>query len=64
LEEFLDLLQPGWRKLFVKKRPLLNMAVSNAAITAADGGLYVRPDTKIAEFVQSRRLRRQGMIII
>ena len=46
LEEFLDLLQPGWRQVLVKKRPLPNMVVSNALVTAADGGLGGRPDTK------------------
>ncbi|MFL6476612.1 MAG: phytoene desaturase family protein [Nitrososphaera sp.] len=49
LEEFLDLLQPGWRQMLVKKRPLPNMVVSNAIVTAADGGLGGRPDVKIAE---------------
>src|SRR5215213_1426288 len=49
LEEFLDLLQPGWRQVLVKKRPLPNMVVSNALVTAADGGVSGRPDTKIAE---------------
>ena len=49
LEEFLDLLQPGWRQVLVKKRPLPNMVVSNAIVTAADGGLGGRPDTRIAE---------------
>ena len=49
LEEFLDLLQPGWRQVLVKKRPLPNMVVSNALVTAAEGGLGGRPDTKIAD---------------
>ncbi|MFL6390514.1 MAG: phytoene desaturase family protein [Nitrososphaeraceae archaeon] len=49
LEEFLDLLQPGWRQVLVKKRPLPNMVVSNAIVTAADGGLGGRPDPRIAE---------------
>jgi len=49
LEEFLDLLQPGWRQVLVKKRPLPSMVVSNALVTAADGGLGGRPDTKIAD---------------
>jgi phytoene dehydrogenase-like protein len=49
LEEFLDLLQPGWRQVLVKKRPLPNLVVSNALVTAADGGLSGRPDTKIAD---------------
>jgi phytoene dehydrogenase-like protein len=49
LEEFLDLLQPGWREVLVKKRPLPNMVVSNVAVTAAAGGLSGRPDAKIAD---------------
>src|ERR671930_214793 len=49
LEEFLDLLQPGWRQVLVKKRPLPNMVVSNAVVTAAGGGLGGRPDPRIAE---------------
>ncbi len=49
LEEFLDLLQPGWREVLVKKRPLPNMVVSNALVTAADGGLGGRPDPRIAD---------------
>ena len=49
LEAFLDLLQPGWRQVLVKKRPLPNMVVSNALVTAADGGLGGRPDPRIAD---------------
>ncbi|HYX55018.1 MAG TPA: FAD-dependent oxidoreductase [Nitrososphaeraceae archaeon] len=49
LEEFLDFLQPGWRQVLVKKRPLPNMVVSNALVTAATGGLAGRPDVKIAD---------------
>jgi phytoene dehydrogenase-like protein len=49
LEQFLDLLQPGWREVLVKKRPLPNMVVCNAIVTAAEGGLAGRPDAKIAE---------------
>ena len=49
LEEFLDLLQPGWRQVLVKKRPLPSMVVSNAIVTAATGGLAGRPDVKIAD---------------
>jgi len=49
LEEFLDLLQPGWREVLVKKRPLPNMVVSNSAVTAAAGGLSGRPDVLIAD---------------
>ena len=47
LEELLDLLQPGWRQVVVKKRPLPNMVVSNALVTAANGGLSGRPAPRI-----------------
>jgi len=49
LEELLDLMQPGWRQVLVKKRPLPNMVVSNAIVTAATGGLAGRPDVRIAD---------------
>jgi phytoene dehydrogenase-like protein len=49
LEELLDLMQPGWRQVIVKKRPLPNMLVSNAVVTAAAGGLAGRPDEKIGD---------------
>ena len=49
LEELLDLLQPGWRQVIVKKRPLPSMVVSNALVTAANGGLSGRPDPKIED---------------
>ena len=35
--------------MLVKKRPLPNMVVSNALVTAAAGGLAGRPDPKIAD---------------
>ncbi|MCC2647741.1 MAG: phytoene dehydrogenase-like oxidoreductase [Nitrososphaeraceae archaeon] len=47
LEELLDLMQPGWRQVIIKKRPLPNMLVSNAVVTAAAGGLAGRPDEKL-----------------
>ena len=49
LEELLDLMQPGWREVLVKKRPLPSMVVSNAVVTAATGGLAGRPDVRIAD---------------
>ena len=39
LEELLDLMQPGWRQVLVKKRPLPSMVVSNAIVSAPTGGL-------------------------
>ena len=49
LEELLDLLQPGWRNVVVKKRPLPNMVLTNALVTAANNGLSGRPDPKIED---------------
>jgi len=49
LEELLDLMQPGWREVVVKIRPLPSMVVSNALVTAANGGLSGRPDPKIED---------------
>ena len=64
LEEFLDLLQPGWRQVLVKKRPLPNMVVSNALVTAAEGGLGGRPDTKIADnlYVVGDWVGKEGIV--
>ncbi|HEX7257986.1 MAG TPA: hypothetical protein VF242_07985 [Nitrososphaeraceae archaeon] len=42
-------MQLGWREVLVKKRPLPNMVVSNAAVTTAAGGLASRPDVRIAD---------------
>jgi phytoene dehydrogenase-like protein len=47
LEDLLDLLQPGWREVVVKKRPLPSMVVSNTLVTAANGGLSGRADPRI-----------------
>ncbi|AIF84655.1 phytoene dehydrogenase-like oxidoreductase [Candidatus Nitrososphaera evergladensis SR1] len=49
LEELLDLMQPGWRQVLVKKRPLPSMVLSNTLVTAANGGLSGRVDPKIEE---------------
>jgi hypothetical protein len=49
LEDLLDLLQPGWRQVVVKKRPLPSKVVSNALVTAAIGGLSGRPDPIIED---------------
>lgn len=47
LEELMDLVQPGWRKVAVKERFLPNMIVSNALVDASQGGIYGRPDVKV-----------------
>ena len=64
LEEILDLLQPGWRQVLVKKRPLPNMVVSNAIVTAATGGLAGRPDPKIADnlYVVGDWVGKEGLV--
>jgi phytoene dehydrogenase-like protein len=64
LEEILDLLQPGWRQVLVKKRPLPNMVVSNAIVTAATGGLAGRPDSKIADnlYVVGDWVGKEGLV--
>jgi phytoene dehydrogenase-like protein len=49
LEELLDLMQPGWREVVVKRRPLPSMVLSNALVTAAKGGLSGRPGPKLEE---------------
>jgi phytoene dehydrogenase-like protein len=64
LEAFLDLLQPGWRQVLVKKRPLPNMVVSNALVTAADGGLGGRPNPRIAEnlYIVGDWVGKEGLV--
>ena len=47
LEKLMDLVQPGWRKVVVKERFLPNMIVSNALVSASQGGIYGRPDVKV-----------------
>jgi phytoene dehydrogenase-like protein len=43
LEETLDIMQPGWRRSVVARRFLPAMTVSNALVTAAQGGVSGRP---------------------
>lgn len=47
LEYLLDVVQPGWRTLVVRRRFLPNMIVSNALVTAEQGGTPGRPDTRV-----------------
>lgn len=64
LEEFLDLLQPGWRQVLVKKRPLPNMVVSSALVTAADGGLGGRLEPRIADnlYIVGDWVGKEGLV--
>jgi phytoene dehydrogenase-like protein len=43
LEETLDIMQPGWRNAVVARQFLPVMTVSNALVTAAQGGVKGRP---------------------
>lgn len=43
LEQVFDLLQPGWRKAVVARRFLPRMTVTNALVTAANGGTRPGP---------------------
>lgn len=47
LEELLDLVQPGWRDVLIERRFLSNMLVSNALVTAAQGGAAGRPGPEV-----------------
>ena len=64
LEEFLDFLQPGWRQVLVKKRPLPNMVVCNALVTAAEGGLSGRPEPRIADnlYIVGDWVGKEGLV--
>lgn len=64
LEDLLDLMQPGWRQVIIKKRPLPNMLVSNAVVTAAAGGLAGRPDEKIGDnlYVVGDCVGKEGLL--
>jgi hypothetical protein len=50
--------------LLAKKRPLLNMVVSNAIITAADGGLAGRSDIKIEDnlYIVGYWIAKRGLL--
>ena len=50
LEQFLDLVQPGWRPLVVHRRFLSAMTVSHALVAADTGGFRGRPDGRVAGF--------------
>jgi pyruvate/2-oxoglutarate dehydrogenase complex dihydrolipoamide dehydrogenase (E3) component len=42
------MIQPGWRDVIVRQRLLPNMTVYNSLVTAAEGGIAGRPDTKVS----------------
>ncbi|HYO51148.1 MAG TPA: FAD-dependent oxidoreductase [Chloroflexia bacterium] len=47
LEEWLDLIQPGWREQVVEQRVLPHLTVANAMVTAAHGGMSARPGPQV-----------------
>jgi hypothetical protein len=49
LEDFLELMQPGWRQLLVRKRFLPAMLAASSELTAAQKGFQGRPDPKMNE---------------
>jgi phytoene dehydrogenase-like protein len=49
LEELLDRVQPGWREVTLRRRFLPELVVSNALVTAAQGGLGGRPAVEVPE---------------
>ena len=49
LEGLLDLMQPGWREALVARRFLPHLTVSNALVTAAQGGTAGRPGPAVPD---------------
>ena len=62
----LDLLQPVWREVLIKKRPMPNMVVSNALVTTAEGGVARRPDVKVADnlYIVGDEVGKEGLCLI
>lgn len=67
LEQLLDLVQPGWREVVAERRFLPNMLVSNALVTAADGGIDGRPGPAVSGasdlFVAGDWVGSRGMLV-
>jgi phytoene dehydrogenase-like protein len=67
LEALLDLMQPGWRKVLVRKRFLPNMVVSNALVTASQGGIRGRPPVKVSVaknlYIVGDWVGREGLLL-
>jgi len=49
LETLVDDIQPGWRDFMVRKRYIPNLTVSNAMVTASNGGLHGRMPVRVPE---------------
>jgi phytoene dehydrogenase-like protein len=67
LEQLLELVQPGWREVVVERRFLPNILVSNALVTAADGGMKGRPGPAVPGaddlFVAGDWVGSRGMLV-
>jgi phytoene dehydrogenase-like protein len=67
LEGLLDLMQPGWRELLVHARFLPRITVSNALVTAAQGGTKGRPGPEVPGldnlYVAGDWVGREGMLL-
>jgi phytoene dehydrogenase-like protein len=67
LGQWLDLLQPGWRNVLLRRRWLPAMVVSHALVTAEDGGLPGRPGPRVPDapgvFVAGDWVGPEGMLL-
>jgi phytoene dehydrogenase-like protein len=66
LEKLVDLMQPGWRSSLVERRFLPALTVSNAVVTARNGGMEGRPGPQVPEidglFLAGDWVGSQGML--
>ena len=67
LERLLDLLQPGWRDVLVRRRWLPAMVVSHALVMAEEGGTRGRPGPRVPDapgvFVAGDWVGPEGMLL-
>jgi phytoene dehydrogenase-like protein len=67
LEQFLDLIQPGWRKHVIQRRFLPHMLVSHDVVAAARGGYAGRPGPVVKGreglFVAGDWVGSEGMLL-
>jgi phytoene dehydrogenase-like protein len=66
LEALMEEVQPGYRQVLVDRRFMPSLVVSNALVTAADGGLAGRPNAAVPEvrglFVAGDWVGAEGML--
>jgi phytoene dehydrogenase-like protein len=67
LEQWLDLLQPGWRDVLVRRQYLPAMVVAHACVRASDGGTRGRPGPRVPDapgvFVVGDWVGPEGMLL-